>query len=202
MLFSGDVYYESKGQLKKYTKGAKIFLIIWGILTLFYVIEGIRNEGKYSPVLDARGATKSSAYPQLAPSVQYKSVVVSETGIGDAFTFSRRELGGEAINYQSRAGVMNVMEAVVDDLDATGYVSVEKAYVFGEKYLVVVSTGEGGNSCPATTYAFTFDTKSEYLSGKVEIDGCSEEVEALAEGNKLTIKKEGKPSIFYNGDAK
>lgn len=30
-LLTGDVYYESKGQLKTYTKGAKIFLIIWSI---------------------------------------------------------------------------------------------------------------------------------------------------------------------------
>lgn len=31
VLFTGDVYYESKGQLKTYSKGAKIFLIIWSI---------------------------------------------------------------------------------------------------------------------------------------------------------------------------
>lgn len=97
---------------------------------------------------------------------------------------------------------MNVMESVVEDLDATGYVAVEKAYAFGDKYLVVVSTGEFGMSCPATTYAFTFDTAGEYVSGKAEIDGCSENVEVLTEGNKLTIKKEGKPSIFYNGIVK
>ena len=31
-LFTDDVYYESKGQLKTYSTGAKIFLIIWSIL--------------------------------------------------------------------------------------------------------------------------------------------------------------------------
>ena len=32
VLFIGDVYYERKGELKAYSKGTKIFLIIWGIL--------------------------------------------------------------------------------------------------------------------------------------------------------------------------
>ncbi|WP_255263391.1 hypothetical protein [Pseudomonas aegrilactucae] len=94
------------------------------------------------------------------------------------------------------------MEFVVDDVDLTTYVGVEKAYAFGGKYLLVVSTGESGMSCPATTYAFTYDSASESVTGKTEIDGCSENVEALAEGNKLTVKKEGKASVFYNGDVK
>lgn len=34
-LFTGDVYYERKGQLKTYSKGAKIFLIIW---TALYIV--------------------------------------------------------------------------------------------------------------------------------------------------------------------
>ena len=137
-----------------------------------------------------------------APSVQYKPLTVTNEGIGDVFHFATREMGGSAINYIARIGVMNVMEQVVPDVDATGYVSVVKAYAFGDKYLLVVSTGELGMSCAANTYAFTFDTAGEYVSGKKDIDGCSEEVEVLAEGNKLIVKKDGEASIFYNGIVK
>lgn len=38
VLFTGDVYYESKGKLKTYSKGAKIFLIIWSILYIVVAI--------------------------------------------------------------------------------------------------------------------------------------------------------------------
>jgi len=31
------------------------------------------------------------------------------------------------------------------------------------------------------------------------VDGCSELVEAMAEGNKLTVKKEGAGTVVYNG---
>lgn len=138
--------------------------------------------------------------PPTAPSVTYEPLSVTTDRIGGVFTLETRELGGSAINYQSRAGVVNVMESVVEDPDATGYVNVEKAYRFGDKYLLIVSTGEYGMSCPATTYAFTYDTSGEYVSGKSLIDGCSENVEALSDGNKLTVKKDGNPSVFYNGE--
>lgn len=137
-----------------------------------------------------------------APSMAYTPMAISDDQVGGVFTLDTREMGGAAINYVSRAGVVNVMEFVVDDVDLTTYVGVEKAYSFGGKYLLVVSTGESGMSCPATTYAFTYDSASESVTGKTEIDGCSENVEALAEGNKLTVKKEGKASVFYNGDVK
>jgi len=136
-----------------------------------------------------------------APSVAYQAVLVGDEGAGP-FSISYMELG-TALNYQSRAGVMNVMEYVVEDPEATGYVAIEKAYSFGpSKYVLIVSTGESGNSCPATTYAVSFDTASESVDGKTSIDGCSETVEAMSEGNKLTIKKEGETTVVFNGIVK
>ncbi|RYY80202.1 MAG: hypothetical protein EOO69_03660 [Moraxellaceae bacterium] len=141
-----------------------------------------------------------------APSMAYEPLYVSDTGVGydEVFTFSDRGEGlmGQAIDYQSRAGTINIMEQVVDDIEATGYVKVEHAYKFGDKYVLVVSTGENGNSCPATTYVFTYDKKVESVTGKSEIDGCSEMVESFAESNKLIVKKEGKASVIYNGEVK
>jgi len=111
--------------------------------------------------------------------------------------------GGNAINYQSRAGVMNLLESVLEYPDGTGYVVIEKAYGFGpNKYVLIVSTAESGNSCPATTYVLSFDTKTEYVDGKASIDGCSEEVESFADGNKLSIKKDGETTVVYNGAVK
>jgi len=144
----------------------------------------------------------SSHITPTAPPVTYKPLLVSGSSIGNVFTLTNRELGGQAINYPSRAGLVNVMEFVIDNPDDTGYVGVEKAYAFGEKNLLIVSTGEYGLSCPATTYALTYDSESESVTGKKVIEGCSENVETLTEGNKLTVKKEGESSIFYNGEVK
>lgn len=38
VLFSGDIYYEKKGELKTYSKGMKIFLIIWCILMVSQIV--------------------------------------------------------------------------------------------------------------------------------------------------------------------
>lgn len=38
-LMTGDVYYESKGQLKTYSKGAKIGILVWSILVLISCIK-------------------------------------------------------------------------------------------------------------------------------------------------------------------
>lgn len=136
-----------------------------------------------------------------APSVAYQAVLVDGDGAGP-FTISHMEIG-TALNYQSRAGVMNIMEYVVEDAEATGYVAIEKAYSFGpSKYVLIVSTGEFGNSCPATTYAVSFDTASESVDGKTSIAGCSEIVEAMSEGNKLTVKKDGEATVVFNGIVK
>ncbi len=143
-----------------------------------------------------------------APSMSYEPIYVSDEGVGYDNIFTLEDRGSEdstskAIMYQSKAGSINVMEQVVDDVDNLfGYLIIERAYKFGNKYVLVISTGENGNSCPATTYAFTYDTKEESVTGKTEIDGCSEIIESFAEGNKLTIKKDGKATIVYNGEIK
>lgn len=136
-----------------------------------------------------------------APSISYESLQVSDDSAGP-FSTAYRGMGA-ALNYQSRAGVMNLMEAVVEDPELTGYVKIEKAYAFGpSQYVLIVSTGEGGRACPASTYALSFDTKSESVDGITEVEGCSEMVEAISEGNKLTVKKDGAATIIYNGTVK
>nr|BFD42513.1 hypothetical protein FFPRI1PSEUD_40120 [Pseudomonas sp. FFPRI_1] len=170
--------------------------------------ERICESGKCVSAQEAPGLNQRPAAtlaPQSAPEaprMSYVPLIISGDDIGGTFTTSIREMGGSAINYVSRAGVVNVMDYVVEDPDLTGYVTVEKAYAFGGKYLLVVSTGESGMSCPATTYAFTFDSATESVTGKAAIDGCSEMVESLADGNKLIVKKDGAQSVFYNGDVK
>ena len=129
-----------------------------------------------------------------APSITYQPILVSGSEIGP---FS---ISGHEINYQSRAGVMNIMEQVIDEPEYATYVAIEKAYAFGpNKFVLIISTGEGGNSCPATTYAVSFDTQTESVDGKTSIDGCSETVDSLADGNKLIIKKDGASTEVYNG---
>ena len=140
-----------------------------------------------------------------APSMSYEALYVSESGVGYDDLFVLQDIPdsiSKALIYQTRAGQHNIMEEVVEDPEAIGYVDLERAYKFGNKYVLVVSTGESGNSCPATTYAFSYDIKSESVIGKTEIDGCSEVVEAFADGNKLTVKKDEKPTIIYNGEVK
>ncbi|HEP9620447.1 hypothetical protein FLI62_28320 [Pseudomonas aeruginosa] len=133
-----------------------------------------------------------------AHSAIYESVLVTD-GAAGPFTVTPME-SGNAITYQSRAGIMNLLESVVEYADSTGYVVINKAYAFGpDKYILIVSTGESGMSCPATTYVVSFDTKGEHVDGKASIDGCSEEVESFAEGNKLSIKKEGETMFVFNG---
>lgn len=39
ILITGDVYYVRGGCIKKYGKGAKIFLIIWCILSILYLFK-------------------------------------------------------------------------------------------------------------------------------------------------------------------
>ena len=138
-----------------------------------------------------------------APTVSYEALYVSDEGVGYDQVFALESRGedtmGQAINYQSKAGRVNVMEQVVEDVELTGYVRIDHAYKFADQYVLIVSTGEHGNSCPATTYAFSYDTKGESVTGKTEIDGCSENVQAFAEENKLTVKKDGKTTTIYNG---
>lgn len=151
-----------------------------------------------SPGSQTLDAPISEAAAPAAPSIEYEAILISGDTAGP-FDTAYMDLG-TALNYQSRAGVANLMEQVVEDPEATGYVKIEKVYAFGpDRYVLVVSTGESGNSCPATTYVFSYDTKGEYVDSKASIDGCSETVEAFAEGNKLSIKKEGATTVIYNG---
>lgn len=136
-----------------------------------------------------------------APSISYEALLTTSDS-GGPFSIERIDMG-TALTYQSRAGVINLMEYIVDDPEATGYVSIEQVYSFGpNNYVLVVSTGELGRSCAANTYAFSFDSKREYVDGKTVIDGCSETVETFAEGNKLSLRKEGETTVVYNGVVK
>lgn len=135
-----------------------------------------------------------------APKVKYESLTISETeiGNGDFHLSNPAEYNGYAIFYLTPAGMDNILEQVLEDHTLASYVLVEKAYKFDDKYVLVVSTGENGNSCPATTYVIGYDTKSNSVSGFKQFESCSENVEALAEGNKLIVKKENESLTFYN----
>lgn len=164
-------------------------------LALVAVIAGCSKP----PEEPAQSQAQATPIPPAAPTMSYEPLIVTDDSAADLFHVSALDIGS-AINFQSRGGMINVLESVAQSPDATGYVKIEKAYRFGEKYVLVVSTGENGKSCPATTYAFAFDTKTESVTGKTEIDGCSESVESLSDGNKLTVKKDGAASTFYNGE--
>lgn len=137
----------------------------------------------------------------IPPSIRYEALLTTSDS-GGPFSIEYLDMG-TALTYQSRAGMMNLMEYVVEDPESTGYVSIEKVYSFGpHNYVLVVSTGEMGKSCAANTYAFSFDSNREVVDGKTTIDGCSETVESFAEGNKLSIRKDGETTVVYNGAVK
>tara|TARA_B100000965_G_scaffold149937_2_gene124699 strand:+ start:12911 stop:13531 length:621 start_codon:yes stop_codon:yes gene_type:complete len=159
------------------------------------ICEGGQCTSPATQLLEA--ATQVPTHP-AAPSVAYEPVLVSGSDAGP-FSVSYTELG-TAITYLSRAGVMNLLESVVEYPEATGYVTIKNAYAFGpDRFVLIVSTGEYGRSCPAATYVLSFDTQSEYVDGRASIEGCSEIVEAFADGNKLSIKKEGETTVVFNG---
>ncbi len=137
-----------------------------------------------------------------APRIEYKQLIVENDDSVDNVFKMRSFESGYSIDYQTRAGTINVLEYVLEYPDSSGYVKIEKAYKFGDKYIIVVSTGENGNSCPATTYAIGIDSKSEEVTGKEGIDGCSENIETFSDGNKLIVKKEGATSTFINGEVR
>ncbi|MDT8906012.1 MULTISPECIES: hypothetical protein [Pseudomonas] len=149
-----------------------------------------------SPV--AKTTTTQKAAPSAPPGVAYQALPINTERAGP---FTTQPQGtGTALNYRSRAGVINVMESVVEQAEYTGYVTIERAFTFGpSRYVVVVSTGEGGNACPASTYVLSFDTEAERVDGKQEVKGCSERVEVEAQGNKLLVKKEDGEVTVYNG---
>lgn len=134
----------------------------------------------------------------VAPTISYVPILASDDEAGP-FSIVRLDTTN-LLGYQARSGTMNLMEAVTDHPDLMGYIVINKVYSFGpDRYVLIVSTGESGLSCPATTYAISFDTKREYVDGVTGIDGCAETLDSLAEGNKLTIKKDGEATVIYNG---
>lgn len=153
-------------------KPAFVFLLLTHSLTVCH-ISAAASGAAYEPVLDSGN--------QVGP-----------------FTTN-----GKVINYQSRAGAIDIMKQVMDEPEYAVYVQVEKAYTFGpNKYVLVISTAEGGNSCPATTYTVSFDTRTEMVDGKTLVDGCSDEVDVSTDGNKLIVKKDGAPTIVYDGSVR
>lgn len=153
-------------------------------------------------VLSLSGCEKAEKNNIESPSVEYKQLIVNADASVDNL-FSMRTLDtGYSIDYQTRAGKVNLLDYVLEYPDASGYVSLEKAYIFGDRYILIVNTGEYGASCPATTYAIGIDSKSESVTGKENIDGCSEVIETFSDGNKLVVKKEGATSTFINGEVK
>lgn len=133
-----------------------------------------------------------------APSITYTPLLVSENRAGPFSIIYQDTV--TLLGYQARSGTMNLMESFTENPELMGYIKIEKAYSFGpDSYVLIISTGENGLSCPATTYAISFDTKSEHVDGVTGIDGCAETLDSLAEGNKLTIKKDGETTIIYNG---
>ncbi len=148
-------------------------------------------------VVGCSDASKEQGSVESPIAMEYESLVVTDGSVDEAFKVEPLEFGN-AINFISRAGVVNILEGVVSDVEATGYVVIDKAYRFGSKYVLVISTGEYGASCPATSYVLVFDVKSEAVTSKSTIEGCSELVESLSEGNKLTIKKDGSSLTIVN----
>lgn len=152
---------------------------------------------------DNQGVEKDKSQNDVhaAPPIAYEPLLISENKVGPFSIIFHDTM--TLLGYQARSGTINLMESVATYPDAIGYIAIEKAYSFGaNKYVLIVSTGENGLSCPATTYVLSFDAKQEHVDGHSEIEGCSEIVESLSEGNKLTIKKDGKATLVYNGTIK
>jgi len=64
---------------------------------------------------------------------------------------------------------------------------------------IILSTGEKGASCPATTFVVSFDVNVRKVTGNKQLEGCSEFVETMADGTKLIVKKDAVVSAFLNG---
>lgn len=156
------------------------------------------KEAKQEPIIEEPKKVVEVA-PEVSK-VKYENLRISdsEIGNGDFHLSNPAEYEGHAIFYLTPAGMDNILEQVVEEPEYLGYLAVEKAYKFDDKYVLVVSTGESGNSCPATTYVIGYDTKSHSVSGSKKLESCSENIEAMSEGNKLTVKKENESLVFYN----
>ncbi|MDY6468668.1 DUF2939 domain-containing protein [Acinetobacter faecalis] len=138
-----------------------------------------------------------------APKVKYKSLIITDTeiGNGDFHLSDPATYNGHAIFYLTPAGMDNILEQAIEYPDALGYLQVEKAYKFNNNYVLVISTGENGLSCPATTYVIGYDSTSHSVTGSKKMDSCTEDsIETLTDGNKLTVKKDDEVLTFYNAN--
>lgn len=178
----------------------KIPRLIKSALFSIIISTGLASCSKV-PEATSEQSVKAAESAPAAPTISYEQLIVSDDAVGDIFKKRSLETGN-AIDYTTRAGVINILDHVLEYPDATGYVKIEKAYSFGAKYILIVSTGENGNGCPATTYAIAVDSKTESVTGSENIDGCSENLESLSDGNKLIVKKDGASSTIYNAEIK
>ena len=88
---------------------------------------------------------KQEEIAPAAPSISYEALYISDSAVGYDNLFSLQDIPdsmSKALIYQSKAGPHNIMEEVVQDTEALGYLKLERAYKFGNKYVLVVSTGE------------------------------------------------------------
>jgi len=167
-------------------------------ICLFFALTGC-NSADEAPtkVQTADEIVSTSATPPPAPTVSYEALMVSSDTVGP-FTVTHDDLEIK-LSYYSRAGVQNLMESVTQDYEYLGYLALESAYQFGpNQFVLIVSTGQSGRSCPATTYAIAFDARGENVSGSTKIEGCSEIVQVFADGNEMKIKKEAGTTVIYN----
>jgi hypothetical protein len=139
-----------------------------------------------------------AATPDNSSTIIYQPTVSTDEEVDGKFKVERLEFGN-AFNYYYQGGVINLLSFVVADAELTGYVKIEKAYNFAGGYMLILSTGENGASCPATTYVVSFDPNILKVTGAKQLEGCSEFVETMADGNKLIVKKDEVTSIFLNG---
>ena len=69
-----------------------------------------------------------------APSMSYEALYVSDSGVGYDNVFLLQDIPdsmSKALIYQTKAGPHNIMQDVVEDPEALGYLKLERAYKFG-----------------------------------------------------------------------
>lgn len=161
------------------------------VFVLFFILSGcdLSSDQSKQEVISVEG-----------PFVEYEPIIISG---GEAGPF-KIETGVDhenMLSYQSRYGITDIMSSVTEAGGWLGYLIFEAAYSFGpNRYVLIVSTGEGGRACPASTYVIVYDTKAESVIGSVQVEGCSEIVQAFAQGNKLMVKKEYGVVAVINGE--
>lgn len=187
-----------------------IVLAVGAAIAVGYVLQSRGNDADAEvwskrlfeePAAPSAEGVSSATPPAGAAVTPYVPLEVSADGIGGLLQLRHRgELGGVAIERATARGAINLMESVVPDVGLTGYVHVNAAYRYGDSLvLLVVSTGEYGQSCPATTYAFSYDLREERVASTAVVDGCSEAVAVQTDAQRLIVRKEGAPTEFSGG---